>query len=114
MMNSPNLNNYHPDLVVEEAKNGWRIVRLNRPKSLHALDESIVTALLRVFEDFRDDESVKAIWLDSTTPKAFCAGGDVRKLRQLVINQEVDTANKFFQQEYALDLLLHNYAKPVV
>ena len=113
-MNSPNLNNYHPDLVVEEAKNGWRIVRLNRPKSLHALDESIVTALLRVFEDFRDNESVKAIWLDSTTPKAFCAGGDVRKLRQLVINQEVDTANKFFQQEYALDLLLHNYAKPVV
>ncbi|BCZ10585.1 enol-CoA hydratase [Acinetobacter pittii] len=114
MMNSPNVNNYHLDLVVEEAKNGWRIVRLNRPKSLHALDESIVTALLRVFEDFRDNEQVKAIWLDSTTPKAFCAGGDVRKLRQLVINQEVDTANKFFQQEYALDLLLHNYAKPVV
>ncbi len=113
-MNSPNVNSYHPDLVVEEAKNGWRIVRLNRPKSLHALDESIVTALLRVFEDFRDDERVKAIWLDSTTPKAFCAGGDVRKLRQLVINQEVETANKFFQQEYALDLLLHNYAKPVV
>lgn len=60
-MNSPNVNSYHPDLVVEEAKNGWRIVRLNRPKSLHALDESIVTALLRVFEDFRDDEQVKAI-----------------------------------------------------
>ena len=105
MMNSPNVNSYHPDLVVEEAKNGWRIVRLNRPKSLHALDESIVTALLRVFEDFRDDEQVKAIWLDSTTPKAFCAGGDVRKLRQLVINQEVETANKFFQQEYLSEFL---------
>ncbi|MGM7313075.1 hypothetical protein ACOI3P_25725, partial [Acinetobacter baumannii] len=26
MMNSPNVNSYHPDLVVEEAKNGWRIV----------------------------------------------------------------------------------------
>jgi len=101
-------------LIVEEAKNGWRIVRLNRPKSLHALDESIVTALLEVFEDFHSDSSVKAIWFDSTTPKAFCAGGDVRKLRQLVINDEVSTANKFFEQEYALDLLLHNYAKPVL
>ena len=109
-MNSPDLNSYHPDLIVEHAKNGWRIVRLNRPKSLHALDESIVSALLKVFEHFHDDESVKAIWFDSTTPKAFCAGGDVRKLRQLVINNEVDTANKFFEQEYALDLLLHNYA----
>ncbi|MDV2469009.1 enoyl-CoA hydratase/isomerase family protein [Acinetobacter chinensis] len=114
MTNSPVLKNYHPDILVEEAKNGWRIVRLNRPKSLHALDESIVTALLEVFTDFHDDNSVKAIWLDSTTPKAFCAGGDVRKLRQLVINDEVDTANKFFEQEYALDLLLHNYAKPVL
>ena len=43
-MNSPDLNSYHPDLIVEHAKNGWRIVRLNRPKSLHALDESIVSA----------------------------------------------------------------------
>ena len=114
MTQSPELKSYHPDLIVEEAKNGWRIVRLNRPKSLHALDESIVTALLDVFQDFHHDDAVKAIWLDSTTPKAFCAGGDVRKLRQLVINDEVETANKFFEQEYALDLLLHNYAKPVL
>ena len=114
MTQSPELKDYHPDLIVEEARNGWRIVRLNRPKSLHALDESIVTALLEVFQDFQHDDAVKAIWLDSTTPKAFCAGGDVRKLRQLVINNEVETANKFFEQEYALDLLLHNYAKPVL
>src|SRR5690554_110438 len=114
MTQTPVLKQYHPDLIVEEAQNGWRIVRLNRPKSLHALDESIVTALLEVFQDFHTDEQVKAIWLDSTTPKAFCAGGDVRKLRQLVINDEVEAANKFFEQEYALDLLLHNYAKPVL
>ncbi|EKE22757.1 MAG: Enoyl-CoA hydratase/carnithine racemase, partial [uncultured bacterium] len=114
MKYSPLTKHYHPDLIVEEAHNGWRIVRLNRPKSLHALDESIASALLEVFQDFHHDDSVKAIWLDSTTPKAFCAGGDVRKLRQLVINDEVAAANKFFEQEYALDLLLHNYAKPVL
>jgi enoyl-CoA hydratase/carnithine racemase len=63
MTYSPVSKNYHSDLIVEEAKNGWRIVRLNRPKSLHALDESIVTALLEVFEDFHSDSSVKAIWI---------------------------------------------------
>lgn len=114
MSNSSDVTRYHPDLIVEEASNGWRIIRLNRPKSLHALDESIVTALLQVFEEFHEDDEVKAIWLDSTTPKAFCAGGDVRKLRQLVINQEVESANRFFEKEYALDLLLHNYAKPII
>ena len=60
MTYSPIAKNYHPDLIVEEAKNGWRVVRLNRPKSLHALDESIVTALLEVFEAFHSDDSVKA------------------------------------------------------
>ena len=45
MTHSSELKNYHPDLIVEQAQNGWRVVRLNRPKSLHALDESIVTAL---------------------------------------------------------------------
>ena len=30
-MTSPDLNSYHPDLIIENAKNGWRIVRLNRP-----------------------------------------------------------------------------------
>ncbi|MGE8624899.1 enoyl-CoA hydratase/isomerase family protein [Acinetobacter schindleri] len=114
MTYSPVSKQYHSDLIVEEAQNGWRIVRLNRPKSLHALDETIASALLEVFEDFHHDDNVKAIWFDSTTPKAFCAGGDVRKLRQLVINDEVATANKFFEQEYVLDLLLHNYAKPVL
>jgi enoyl-CoA hydratase/carnithine racemase len=76
MTYSPVSKNYHPDLIVEEAKNGWRIVRLNRPKSLHALDETIVSALFEVFQDFHSDDAVKAIWLDSTTPKAFCAGDD--------------------------------------
>lgn len=106
--------NYHPDLIIEHAENGWRIIRLNRPKSLHALDLSIVTALHEVFHDFHQDDAVKAIWLDSTTSKAFCAGGDVRKLRQLVIEDEAVVADEFFKQEYLLDLLLHDYAKPIV
>ncbi|MEG2264391.1 MAG: enoyl-CoA hydratase/isomerase family protein, partial [Acinetobacter sp.] len=50
MKYSPLTKHYHPDLIVEEAHNGWRIVRLNRPKSLHALDESIASALLEVFQ----------------------------------------------------------------
>ncbi|MDO4223620.1 MAG: enoyl-CoA hydratase/isomerase family protein [Acinetobacter sp.] len=105
---------YHADLIVEVAQNGWRIVRLNRPKSLHALDENLVNALLQVFQDFHHDDTVKAIWLDSTTNKAFCAGGDVRKLRQLILDGEDAQAAHFFEREYALDLLLHNYAKPIV
>lgn len=106
--------NYHDDLIVEKAQNGWRIVRLNRAKSLHALDENLVNALLKVFHDFHHDDEVKAIWFDSTTSKAFCAGGDVRKLRQLILDHDLESADRFFEREYELDLLLHSYAKPIV
>ena len=71
MSNSSDVTRYHPDLIVEEASNGWRIIRLNRPKSLHALDESIVTALLQVFEEFHEDDEVKAIWLIPLRQKHF-------------------------------------------
>ncbi|KAA8735600.1 enoyl-CoA hydratase/isomerase family protein [Acinetobacter qingfengensis] len=104
----------HPDVLVESLKNGWWSVRLNRPKSLHALDEQIVTALYSTFEYLHQNDLVKAIWFDSTTPKAFCAGGDVRKLRQLVLEDQLEQAKQFFKQEYALDRLLHHYAKPLV
>ena len=42
MTNSPEINNYHPDLIIEEAKKGWRIIRLNRPKSLHAMSYMVL------------------------------------------------------------------------
>ncbi|GAB3043305.1 enoyl-CoA hydratase/isomerase family protein [Acinetobacter apis] len=107
-------NNYHNDIIIEVKENGWTVVRLNRPKSLHALDNALVLALIAVFEDIAQDDTVQAVWLDSTTAKAFCAGGDVRKLRQLIVDGEQSSAEAFFKNEYRLDLLLHNYAKPVV
>ena len=110
-MNSPNVNSYHPDLVVEEAKNGWRIVRLNRPKSLHALDLSIVKALREVFEDLHHDDTVKAIWLDSTTPKAFCAGGDLGYLESLNDDKK---RKAFIERVGEMTLKLRNCAKPVI
>lgn len=104
----------HPDLIVERERNGWTVVRLNRPKSLHALDEALAKALRETFTKLASDAETQAIWFDSTTPKAFCAGGDVRKLRQLIISDEAAKAHQFFAEEYALDLQLHQYAKPVV
>ena len=92
----------HPDVQVERAQNGWVIVRLNRPKSLHALDESLAVALFEVFEQLKQDVETLAIWLDSTTPKAFCAGGDVRKLREMVLADQAEQADQFFAVKLTL------------
>ncbi len=104
----------HPDLITERAGNGWTIVRLNRPKSLHALDESLARSIFDVIIYLASDAETKAIWLDSSTPKAFCAGGDVRQLRQMSLDDNAAGADMFFKEEYAADLMLHQYSKPIV
>lgn len=104
----------HPDLIIERAGNGWTIIRLNRPKSLHALDESLARSIFEVVIQLADDDETLAIWMDSSTPKAFCAGGDVRQLRQMSLDGNVKGADVFFREEYAADLMLHQYSKPIV
>lgn len=105
---------YHKDLIVESSNNHWRIIRLNRPDTLHVLDITLVNALIDAFEDAQADQEVKAVWFDSTTSQAFCAGADLRKLRQLVLEGENEIAEAFFKQQYALNLILHCYTKPIV
>lgn len=94
--------------------NGWAILRLDRPKALQALNLAMVTELHQLLADMQANDAVKAVWIESTTDKAFCAGGDVRSVRQSVIEGHPEAGDAFFQQEYALDLLLHTYAKPLV
>jgi enoyl-CoA hydratase/carnithine racemase len=46
--------------------------------------------------------------------RGFCAGGDLKELTGAVRDGRVDLADRFFREEYALDLLIHQFPKPVV
>lgn len=104
----------HENVIVEPLTQGWWAIRLNRPQNLHALDSEIAMALYSTLSYLQNRADVRAIWLDSTTSKAFCAGGDVRALRSHVLANQQKDVQQFFSHEYALDKLLHHYAKPVV
>lgn len=105
---------FNQELIVSKEKNGWCIVRLNRPNVLHALNLALIQQLMLVLKTIEIDETVKAIWLDSTTPKAFCAGEDIREIRQFLLQDSALKISQFFKEEYQLNLLLHQYKKPIV
>ena len=46
--------------------------------------------------------------------KGFCAGGDVRSIRESALSSDKAAVQAFFEQEYRLDYLIHVYSKPVV
>lgn len=50
---------------------------LNRPKALNALDRTLFARIAACLADWREDPSVETVLIDSSSPRAFCAGGDL-------------------------------------
>lgn len=101
-------------IQTEQTDNGWLLVTLKRDNALQALNTQMVTELLTVLQAAAIDNNIHAIFLQSNTPKAFCAGGDVRSLRHAVVDGTPTLADKFFAAEYQLDLAIRQFCKPIV
>ena len=90
---------------------------LDRPSALNALNLELIAEISNALEQWKDDSSIDAIFLDSSHEKAFCAGGDVKALIQHSPNdqaEKIEFARIYFQREYALDYLIHTYPKPLI
>jgi enoyl-CoA hydratase/carnithine racemase len=76
----------------------------------------------QVLKQWKTDGKIKCVFLQGAGNKAFCAGGDVRKLRASIIEQRSALAPdavppvsvEYFVQEYQLDYEVHRYPKPIV
>lgn len=91
------------------------VIRLNHPSALNALSMEMIEQMLSQLESWRMDQTVVAIWLEGAGDKAFCAGGNVVDVyRSLVTSEETRFAHRYFEQEYALDYLLHRFPKPII
>lgn len=86
---------------------------LRRPQALNALDLPLVRALAAQLRQWRDDPGVDIVILQGEG-RAFCAGGDVRAVRQAVLDEDYKTAEAFFAEEYALNAAIAHFPKPYV
>jgi enoyl-CoA hydratase/carnithine racemase len=110
------------ELIIEEraAIGGKRvgIATLDAPKSLHALTLNMIRQLDAALKRWAEDPTVCCVVLQSSTDKAFCAGGDVRSLRDSLLAEPAafpnPAAQAFFSEEYRLDLRIHTYPKPLM
>ena len=93
-----------------------RIGRLtiNRPRSLNAIDHDMVRSLHSALDSWRDDPAVEAVVIEGAGGRSFCAGGDIRQVRDLVLAAQYAEAEAFFADEYALNFAIACYPKPYV
>lgn len=98
-------------LIQEEYPLG--IITLNRPKALNALTLSMIRILQAQLDAWLHHESIHAVIIQSSSEKAFCAGGDIRQVYRDGKNNDSNQLI-FFKEEYHLNRTIHHYPKPYI
>lgn len=88
-------------------------ILLNRPTALNALTLPMIEQFHRCLDQW-EQRPGSVLLLESAGPKAFCAGGDIRRIRQNTIENRHDDSAAFFSAEYALNARLAESDTPIV
>lgn len=70
---------YH-SIILTKA-DGVAVIQMNNPKAMNALEDELSAELLSAYKDVAADPAVGAVILTGAE-KAFCAGGDLKKLNE--------------------------------
>ena len=105
-------NSEQPVLVAKTGRVGH--LTLNRPKALTALNLDMIRLITPALAAWREDPSVHAVVLSGAGDRAFCAGGDIRAVRDAALADHEEVIRAFFSEEYALNAAIAAYPKPFI
>lgn len=89
-------------------------ITLNRPEALNALTHDICRDAMAALRAWETDDRVALIILDAAGTRAFCAGGDIAQIYAAGMDGDFSAARDFWRDEYAMNLYLATYPKPIV
>jgi enoyl-CoA hydratase len=100
--------------VICERRGAAGLITLDRPQALNALTLTMVREMRRALDAWETDPAVTRIVVTGAGGKAFCAGGDIRRLYELGKAGRQAEALAFWREEYELNLRIQRYPKPYV
>jgi len=100
--------------VISDIQQSTGIIRLNRPQALNALNLSMIQSLHAALDRFASSPSIARVIIESASEKAFCAGGDMRRARELVLEGKQEEAVAFFEAEFDVNALIAAFPKPFI
>jgi enoyl-CoA hydratase len=98
--------------VILQREGAAATLLMNRPRALNALDLPMIEAFADAIPALRADPAVALAILEGAGGKAFCAGGDVRRIRELALAGDTAGVEAFFAGEYAVNAAIANFGKP--
>lgn len=101
-----------PEVIIEKSDGLGRIT-LNRPKSINALNHSMVQKVAAALLEWANDDDIRAVVLAGAGERGLCAGGDIVS----IYNDAKDGGTgslDFWRDEYILNAAIANYDKPYI
>ncbi|XP_023765521.1 probable 3-hydroxyisobutyryl-CoA hydrolase 2 isoform X2 [Lactuca sativa] len=95
-----------------DISNGKKVI-INRPNKLNCLNYQVIVQLLKMFEVYENDPTIKFLMLTGNG-RAFCSGGDITSLMMLTSAGHWSFGANFFRKQYTLNYLLGTYKKPLI
>lgn len=86
---------------------------LNRPTALNALTQNMIQQISAQLTHWSVDNHIKAVIIQGAGDRAFCAGGDIRKLHDIGKTKPAE-ALTFFYDEYRLNYQIKCFNKPYI
>ena len=100
--------------ITFERRGAAGIVTLARPKALNALTLPMVEAMHAQLRAWAEDAAVTRVAVRGSGGRAFCAGGDIRRIHALGRAGRLAEVMAFWRAEYLLDAYVKTYPKPYV
>jgi len=90
----------YTNLIVSEPMAGVRLVTLNRPDKLNALNRTTLEEIDAVIRDVESDNDVRVMVFTGAGEKAFCAGADISELAEASDVKSSQAFAQFGQQVF--------------
>jgi enoyl-CoA hydratase len=100
--------------VAFEQRGALGIVILDRPKALNALTLDMIIAMRAQIREWEGTADVTRIAITASGGRAFCAGGDVRRIYDAARAGQTDTMFEIWRGEYDLVAAIARCSKPIV
>jgi enoyl-CoA hydratase len=90
------------------------VIVLNRPKALNALTLTMVRLIAAALDEWEGESAIDRVVMLGAGERAFCAGGDIRRLYEFGRAGDHDAQLTFWREEYQLDRRIKTYPKPII